>query len=187
MPCLPVHPRELPNQKERMDAWHSTRLRMAKLIARMRLYTKANTNAPAAADSTLLIEDTVLVYRDSPISKWVGPLRVIYIDEKAVSLIYDGKRKGFSIDRCKRYQVPMPWEEDEHGFTQSRLDNTITDNSLYAARPVHLEEGYCNINSDGVENTFVERVLRSSDQRIRILDLEAAKKKEVDGLIKRQI
>lgn len=84
MPRLPVHLRDLPIQKERIDVLHSARLEMTNLIARKLLRTAAKSNAPAAADSTLHTGDEVLVYRDFLSSKRVGPFRVIDIDEKVV-------------------------------------------------------------------------------------------------------
>lgn len=109
---------------------------MAKLMSRMRLRTAATINVPAAANSSLQIGDPVLLYRDAPVSEWIGPFRVIDIDGKAVSLVDDGKMKRFSIDRCKRYHEPAPRGDDESGFSESRLDKAIIDNSLYAVPPI---------------------------------------------------
>lgn len=75
---------------------------------------------------------TFQVYRDSSVSKWVAPFRVIDIDETTISSIYDGKIKTVSIDRRNWYHDPSPRGDDGHGFAESWLDNAITGNPLYA-------------------------------------------------------
>lgn len=64
MPRIFVNSRELPAQKEKLEALHTAQKEILKLIFRMLLQTSARTNVPASADNLIFIEDNLLVYRD---------------------------------------------------------------------------------------------------------------------------
>lgn len=91
MPRLSIHPKELPSQKEHMDTLHQSRIDIAKVIARARLRTAMSSIVPASADSDMNIGDMCLIYRESPISKWAGPYRVIDIYSKAGTVILNDR------------------------------------------------------------------------------------------------
>lgn len=193
MPRLPIHPKELPSQKERMETLHQSRIEMAKVIARARLRTAMNKNVPASADSELNIGDMCLIYRESPISKWVGPYRVIDIDSKAVTVILNGRPSSYSIDKCRRYIVQQLEEEaptvpdsiPAETMDINQSDDTAAD--IAAADETYWDLPYVDGHSDNPFDVFVVRLLTPSEPRAQEPDFDTAKRIEVDGLIKRKI
>lgn len=84
LPRMPLHPKELPDQRDRMSAVHSARSHMAKLTARTRMSTAVNLQVPAAADADLIICDPLLLYGDNPVDHWTDPFRAIDLDGRPV-------------------------------------------------------------------------------------------------------
>lgn len=108
MPRIPIAPADLPEQVARMKAMISARSEMTAVMAKSKLSTVLRSNIPAAALSDITIGSEVLVYREKPENKWVGPYRVLTIDGKVVHVDANGTSMQLSIDKVKRYSQPAP-------------------------------------------------------------------------------
>lgn len=131
-----------------------------------------------------------LVYRDSPKNVWAGPYRVIDINSKAVTVIAGGRTSVFSIGKCKKYIPPIsdnnaPLLVDATP-EKAALSPTYNDDQCYA-----IDDSFWDLPVDNVQindnpfETYVLRLLNPSNPRAQKADFEAAKRIEVDGLIKR--
>lgn len=70
-PRMPVHPEELPKQRERMSASHKAQQHISHLTSKARLPTAVNRRKTNATDEDMLIGDSVPVYRDTH-GCWTG-------------------------------------------------------------------------------------------------------------------
>lgn len=80
---------------------------MRDLIAETRVKAALSAPVPAAALRDMAPGDQVLVYREPPTDRWVGPLTVVAQEDKRVWLAVDGLLKQFSIGKNKRYLTPV--------------------------------------------------------------------------------
>lgn len=106
LPRMPLHPKELPNQRERMRLMTVARNEMNKLTAQTRVDQAIKRNSPAATREVINILDQVLVYREAPVDQWVGPYVVQSVDGKQVILDVNGRNVPFGIDKVKHYHSP---------------------------------------------------------------------------------
>ena len=90
VPRMQATPRDLPEQKERMLALRNARSDMVKNIAKSRLSSAVRMIATRAVDSDVKIEMDVLVSREGPVKKWIGPYRVTAIDENMICINRNG-------------------------------------------------------------------------------------------------
>lgn len=81
---LTIHPRDLPDQSDRMRAMQLSTNEMSQDMARERLNDELRRNVPTAVDTEVRILDRVLVYREKPVEKWLGQFTVHYVQDKAV-------------------------------------------------------------------------------------------------------
>lgn len=114
VPRLLPHTRELLAQKQRTEAIHVGRMEIPKLVARMHLRTAAHINLLASTDSPVCFGNSVLVHGDSPVARWVGPIKIIFTiianiilkcpNQRArrpsfTIIVQDGRLVRFFIDR----------------------------------------------------------------------------------------
>ena len=97
MPQIPITPVDLPNQMVRMRAMARTRKEMSCVIAKEKISKALRMNVPTAALNDIAIGSQVLVYREKPENRWVGPHRVIGIKGKCIFLDLDGNHHQVSI------------------------------------------------------------------------------------------
>lgn len=56
----------------------------------------------------------------------MGPLKVVDMEKKLISVVQDGRPKRVSIDRCKVYNPPDVNKKNQRGFKKSDLGRAIT-------------------------------------------------------------
>lgn len=103
LPRLPLLPKDLPDNLERLKAMHGARKEMAKISNHSKLVTATSSNVPAAADRDFLVGDEVLMFREKPVGKWVGPYHVCDRDEKMLTLDSGDRMIRASVDKVKPY------------------------------------------------------------------------------------
>lgn len=196
MPRLPIHPKDLPEQRDRMQAMQSARTEMTKIVAKTRVHVALSKNVPAAADAAIRILDKVLVYREKPVNKWLGPYNVLDINGKIVHVDINGKSSQFSVDKVKPFQEAGETDDvapngeheyDDHG-TPSPTDADGNDLELDEWGR-HIDR-YWNMDREltGDEvNVFTIKIVKPNDERAMRKDFQDAKRDEVQGLSKRQI
>lgn len=136
LPRTPVSTLPLPTQTDRMQAIVDARREMQALVACARLRTALSAPVPAAASRDLHHVDHVLVYREPPQDKWVGPHFAAGVQDKVVWLAVDGVLRQYSVDKVKKYKPPVtadkgrtpaPVEGPMATSAPSREDGTTTD------------------------------------------------------------
>lgn len=78
-------------------------------------------NVPPAADIDIRIGDLVLMFREKPIGKWVGPYSVMDIKRKQLTLNTGDRYMSASIDKVKLYQEHAIEPLEDNG--NERLDH----------------------------------------------------------------
>lgn len=108
----------------------------------MRVLTSVNRQVPSAADADLKIGDSLLVYRDNPVSRWIGPFRSIDLDKKSVIIFQNGRPVRYSVDLCKQYRPETPEKHD-------LPDLNIADQSQLALKftKTHKNDGTLETNT----------------------------------------
>lgn len=183
IPRMPIHPEELPKQRERMNALHIARQHMNHLTAKNRLSTAVNRQGTNATDRDILIGDAVLVYRDTH-GRWSGPFRVIKSNDKVIIVDQEGRLVQYSVDRVKHYTM----QEDAQNIIydhSNEAENTLREPSSNLETNVNDSNDIWNI-PDPLE-VFVIKIIQSNDPRAALEDFQQAKKVEVDGLVTRKI
>ena len=115
MPRTVLAPSDLPKQKKRMQAMESARTEMVKFILQHRINTALRSNIPAATSSNITIGSEVLIYREPPVNKWVGPHKVCDSFGKYVFVESKGRLANFSMDKIKLYRR----EQNTEGETRA--------------------------------------------------------------------
>ena len=103
LPRIPIIPAKLPGQVARLNAMRQARKELSSMVAKSKLKRALKMNIFAAASKSFKIGDEVLVYREDPINKWVGPFSVINVEGKMIHIDYNGDLKLFSKDKLKKY------------------------------------------------------------------------------------
>lgn len=209
-PRLPVRPRALPEQVERMKAAISARKEMVDITSKHRIRTALKQNVPAAADMKLMIGEEVLMYREKPTAKWVGPYVIEKIHEngKQYTLNTGDRTLLASIDKLKKYNEPSPSstpektkdKNDSGHISQDAqptyenddmpevLEDSVPDDLMETEELMQLmwppnNEGL----GTGVSETFTVMTLKPNDPRADIQEFITAKKEEIEGLRKREV
>lgn len=212
LPRLPIHPRDLPDQRDRMRAMQLARSEMAREIAKARVHVALRRNFPAAADADVKILDQVLVYLEKPVNKWLGPFTVIDFNDKSVYVNINGKTSRYSVDKVKVYQSDNDADNnDDHdhdaspGLTDNVNDtqngNEHNDYPIAPATDELIRDNdadeygkalnrYWNMNKDddGPDiNAFTVTILKPTDERAKHEYFNVAKSDEVDGITKMHV
>lgn len=85
LPLIGVVPKDLPEHKDRMKAMHTACNEMAIIYQQHRLNTALRCSITSAA-AEYKIGDEVLMYREKPIGKWIGPYVIGHKVDKMLSL-----------------------------------------------------------------------------------------------------
>lgn len=201
LPRLPIHPRDLPDQRDRMQAMQVARAEMARITARARVHVALNRNVPAAADTDIRILDNVLVFRESPVNKWVGPYTVVDVKGKSIYVDVNGRATQFAIDKVRVYRQEG---EEGSGRDDVRSGPEGNDDDETGTQPeVQWPDGYADIDEHGrtIEKywnmdrgptdedagIFTVKILNPTDERAGHDDFKSAMNDEVQGLVKRNI
>lgn len=97
---------QLPGQIERMRAMQAARKDMSKEIASSRTSTALRSLVPAATNYNIIIGSEVLVFKENPLNKWIGPFCVLDVKDKTVFVNAEGHTTQLSIDKVKPYLRP---------------------------------------------------------------------------------
>lgn len=125
---IPILPPKLPDQVNRLQVMMNARKEMNAIVVKSALSRAMKMKVPFASKKTFKIGDEVLVFRKNPICKWVGPFKIITIDNKMAHLDYNGELKLYSIDKLKKYTVdpitvpPPPSDEGPNTPPDGDLD-----------------------------------------------------------------
>lgn len=101
IPRLPVTAEELLAQSLPIKQMVMARKEMGRIAAQTRLETALRRNVPCAADSDIRVGDYVLMYREKPIGKWVGPYMVVNLKGKVTTLNTGDRLLNASVDKRK--------------------------------------------------------------------------------------
>ena len=107
LPRVPIIPSKLPDQLDRLKLMRSAKKEMAQVIAKSKLTKALRMNIPSSCNRSIKIGDDVLVYREPPVKKWIGPFKVVNVDDKMAHLDYNGELKLYSIDKLKVYNEDL--------------------------------------------------------------------------------
>lgn len=157
---LPVFPKDLPEQRDRMRAMQTARVEMSQIMSKTRVNVALSRNVPAAADADIRILDEGLIFREKPIKKRTGPYKVLNVDGKIIYAEVNGRLTQFSVDKVRLYlqadengseSDDHEYDEDRHVFddiqTQTHVDGPNEDDDEYGK----LLDDYWNLDQDFVK------------------------------------
>lgn len=121
---LPIKPHRLLNQVARLKAMKEARDEAVKLIAQTRLATAITSNVFVAADSDIKISYVVLMFREKPVERWIGPFSVVDNDGMILNLGSGDLTWIPSVDKVKLYQEEHPNQQNFNGETDVTHDNS---------------------------------------------------------------
>lgn len=198
-PRIPGGTNEQPEQRKRMLALKIARSEMLKVIARQRLATAIQKNVPKVANHDISIGSDVLLYKERPVNRWLGPYKVIAGDMKNLLLNVDGRIVPASVDKVKTFKrvqaeskdTATPAAPGARREMESTIDRIISGEifmvtlrgSLTSAERKHTtyEKDHAPTPSD----ILVTEILDSKDVRNSSQVFQEAKQKEIDGLKER--
>lgn len=214
MPKIPINASKLPDQKSRMKAMANARKEMSTIVARDRVDRALRLRVPSASDSQISIGDEVLMFRENPIGKWMGPYVIADKKDKSIILNTGDRLLPASIDKIKHYRESIPPERNAIGNTSDilpqnldrdagRLDIIITNiSSDYRSRDElpqpsqlmsqldeifgHTDSSFSSLDTISA-NEFVVKIVKPEDPRSREQDFVDAKRNEAHGLMSRKI
>jgi len=106
IPRVPVSPLRLPTQEDRMRAAEAACREMRAQVARARVQAALRLRVPAAADADLPVGTLVLVYREPPTNRWIGPHPIVTRRDKLAWVEIDGRLRPYHVDKLRRYYPP---------------------------------------------------------------------------------
>lgn len=196
LPRMPVTPVNLPGQRDRVMAMHAARDEMAKHVAKSRLERAARSRVPASADAIIRAGMSVLVYREKPVDRWLGPYRVLSTNGKQVWLNVGNSVKLFSVDKVKEYRP----EQAEETSTTAADHVTPVSGGPRVRDVVEVAEDGQVVPTASVPATehaptalpratevYVTEVLKTGDARISSKIIQDARRAEAEGLLKRKV
>lgn len=209
VPRIPIVPTELPDQVARMKAMHAARKEMATITAKSRIDTARRMNVPAASGSDLAIGMEVLVYREKPEDIWVGPFKIMDLNNKMVHVNIDGENRRLSIDKIKLYLSSETLEPvvepkslstppNRQEFPRDIIDELRDIIEQTKDNEIEASINVCRDNSTILSNsnhslhdmlpefdTNITKPLNASDPKAASPEFRKAMTDEVDGLKKR--
>ena len=173
MPNFPVRNITQPKQRERMVALAAARSEMATITADLRVSRALRAKLPPATRYDLVPGDNVLVYREETshrgrrAGKYVGPFRISKIRDKQVFVIRPDGEAQYSVTQV----IPDPVERGDRELL--RLLHTMREHK----------------SNDDIEHpeVFSTETLGFGDPRQYSTEFTEAKRKELQGLIDRQV
>ena len=158
IPRFPILNTDLPNQKDLMELIKKAQAEMNNIIAERRVLAALTRDIPPAADRTYQLGEEVLVWSEEK-KQWTGPFIVVDCTGRQVTIKTpdNSMRQMYSTFQIKPYYRDI--QENLTFFSSKKNDK-------YDTYSVHLTE-----------------VIEPQDPRAWKFD--EAKKKEIEGLIKR--
>lgn len=174
--CLPRFPgsnTNYPIQKDRFEALKTARAEMEQITAELRIRKALLSRVPRSADIVFSKGQLVRVFRESD-SKYVGPYPIIRIEEKQVFLLINDKEVQFSIHQL------IPAKEYEE----------IKNGDRYIKQIHHMMKQFKSTSQKEYSTNkdpkiLITEILHPRDPRVKSSEATAAKKKEIESLIKR--
>ena len=193
LPRLLTHSADYPEQRNRMKAIQIARKEMEKVIAKQILATALRSNVPKAADNETRIGSDVLLYKERPVNKWLGPYKVMAGDNKNLLLNINGRIAPASVDKVK---VLRKTTSSNTGPTFSNSMDSVIDQAisgeLFFVKLRHglaKVEKQCNsLLPNGTippNEILVTEILKPGDERNNSEAFHHAKKAEIAGLVER--
>lgn len=191
LPRIPIGIHHSPDNISRMKAISTARREATKVISQHRLDVALNKLVPGAANNDLKIADEVLMYREKPVAKWVGPYIITSINGKQVTLDTGDRTILASIDKLKLYRQVSNNMDDKKLLTEQSHDLSRDDifqhelnqlKSLLGNRYVGDE-----VQPSAVIDTFVSKLIDDNSSRAQEEDFVKAKQAEILGLQQRKI
>ena len=192
---------QLPGQVQRMNAMQAARNDMSKEVARSRLSTALRSNVPAATNRDISIGSEVLVFKEPPVNKWVGPFHVLDVRDKSVFINSQGRTMQMSIEKVKPYlrpihnETPSTTEPSQYNPNNNTISKGLSPAEASNAWLESLRDLLQDLFSSPAEDnaispdefdmefaTFLTEVIESSDPRSKSAAFLSAMKKEVRGL-----
>lgn len=163
LPRFPTTNSKIPAQQERMNALQLARREMETIVSKQRIHKAISSNVPFSATYEFKPGEEVLVYREKEKVKWTGPYHITRIENKQVFIDRDGTEVQHSISQIRPYirELPVPT-----GSTESMLYSMF---STYFSTP-----------------TYVTETLPLNDPRSSLKQFSDAKRRELNGLMKRE-
>lgn len=196
LPRMPVAPVSLPAQRDRVMAMHAARNEMAKHVAKSRLERAARSRVPAAADAVIRAGTSVLVYREKPVDRWIGPYEVLSTDGKQVWLNVGNSVKLFSIDKVKEYspeqaqETPTTVEGDAASTSDAarvRSVVEVAEDGQAAPTPTSAAAPNDPRALPRATEVLVTEVLKPGDARVLSDRIQVARRAEAEGLLRRKV
>ncbi|CDF33317.1 unnamed protein product [Chondrus crispus] len=192
-----VSPLDLPHQKKRMQALVTARNEMARTIAQRRINTALSSNVPAAAASDMTIGTYVLVHRESPVSKWIGPYRICDTFGKHVFFDVKGRFVKFSVDKVKPYKrdpsagamedrAVLPQDTTSDTERSNQEYSKVFDDLLASDEPIRADEFCISEESLSCDDVYLTKLLSPGDPDCDSSYFRAAQFAEVQGLRERE-
>ena len=161
-PRFPIISTELPTQDERMGLLTSGQMEMNAIIAERRIQAALTKQIPPAADRTYRLGDEVLVFCEQD-KTWIGPFTVMHVQGRMITI---QNREGTYRQMFNAFQL-KPYYRDHSPIIHFQ---TRTFRSPLAPKTPF--------------SSFLTETIKPNDPRAR--QFATAKKKEIDGLIRRK-
>lgn len=113
IPRLPINPKELKTQIERIKAIKLAQDEMTGIIAADLIKMALTKRVSAVSDDKLIEGCKVLMYRERPVAECVGPYLIFKREEKMSTLGTGDLYIEASIDKLKRYYSFKPDDAPE--------------------------------------------------------------------------
>lgn len=157
LPRIPVRPTALPKQTKRMELMHSAKMKMMAILSQAGLQTALNSAVPTAADNQFRVGDEVLMYREKPVNKWIGPYIVVDKNEKFLTLNTGDRHIRSASDRVKAFKLPP-------GPSTSDRDSTLLLDSSFP----DLSKIIHDIIYDPITMEELDQPVRSARNNLKI-------------------
>lgn len=179
MPRFPSTNSRLPGHRERMEAIRIANAEMATITAEMRIRQALRAKTPASADYVINPGDNVRVFRESD-KRFLGPYRVVQVEGKQIFIERDGKRVQHNIDQI----IPERIFNGDVPAAAIHAKLATFDETGHTATADHLSKMNPRERVE-TPRILLTELLKPNDPRGYSPEFVAAKKKEMDGLLRR--
>lgn len=170
-PRFPPLNTALPKQSERMAALRNARAEMATITAELRVRKALMSKIPTAASYVINPGEQVWVYRETD-KRYIGPHPVIRVEDKQVFILVGNKEVQHSIHQV----IP---DQDFQKLTNETCFMDIPHSAMIQFKSNH------RLHKRDTQEVLIQEIIHPSDPRSRSPDANAARKKEIDGLVRK--
>ena len=160
-PRFPIISTDLPTQSERMRLLATAQMEMNAIVAERRVQAALTRQIPPAADRVYQLGDEVLVFSEQD-KNWLGPFVVMHVQGRMITI---QNREGTYRQMFNAFQL-KPYYRDHSPIIH--YQTRIFRSPLAPKTPF---------------SSFITEEIKQRDPRAR--KFSAAKRKEIEGLIKR--